>query len=88
MHKSPHPQFQSTAHYIIPEPSHIVLVQMRDHLRLMAHLVSDTITASGTNPLTPEALAWCFSHMAHDLDDIVGTTDWMAPPDVQAGTNS
>jgi hypothetical protein len=77
-----HAQYPSVARYVIPEPAHIVLVKMRDHLRFMSYLVRDTITATGTpsNPLTPEALSWCFSHMAQDLDDIVDTTYWLAPP--------
>ncbi|MCC8362835.1 hypothetical protein LK996_07060 [Lysobacter sp. A6] len=63
--------------FAITEAAHTELVQLRDHLRLMAQL-----TAVGTNAsrhdarLRPDALAWNFSRMAKELDGIVASSSF------------
>ena len=63
--------------YVLPEQAHLALVQMRDHLRLLARLTDTGTEASRHDAvLRPDAMAWCFSRLARDLDDIVGVTYW------------
>jgi hypothetical protein len=63
--------------YVLPEQAHLALVQMRDHLRLLARLTETGTEAScHDNILRPDAMAWCFSRLARDLDDIVGVAYW------------
>ena len=46
-------------------------------LRLLARLTDTGTEAScHDNVLRPDAMAWCFSRLARDLDDIVGVTYW------------
>ena len=58
--------------YILPEPAHLELIQLREHLRLLVQL-----TESGTNAsrhdtlLRPDALAWWFSRLSRDIDGVV-----------------
>jgi hypothetical protein len=62
--------------YVLPESAHLSLIQMRDHLRLLARL-TDTGTAASdvTAKVTPDAMAWCFSRLARDLDAVIGAAD-------------
>jgi len=68
------PQRPSTV-YAIPEAAHTNLVQLRDHLHLMAKL-----TAVGTNAsrhdakLRPDALAWWFSRLHKEIDAVLAVT--------------
>lgn len=70
-------QHRAPAIYAIPETAHAELVQLRDHLRLMAQL-----TAVGTNAssfdarLRPDALAWWFSRLERDIDGIVAASSF------------
>ncbi|UHQ20209.1 hypothetical protein LVB87_03335 [Lysobacter sp. KIS68-7] len=72
--KSDTPQRASTV-YAIPEAAHTNLVQLRDHLHLMAKL-----TAVGTNAsrhdakLRPDALAWWFSRLHKEIDAVLAAT--------------
>lgn len=65
--------------YVLPEHAHVELIQLRDHLRLMAQL-----TACGSNAsrhdarLRPDALAWWFSRLSRDVASIVDATSWSA----------
>ena len=65
------------AAWLLHEPAHLSLIQMRDHLRLLARL-TDTGTAASdvTAKVTPDAMAWCFSRLARDLDDVIDATRW------------
>lgn len=65
------------AAWLLPEPAHLSLIQMRDHLRLLARL-TDTGTAASdvAAKVTPDAMAWCFSRLARDLDDVIDATRW------------
>jgi hypothetical protein len=65
------------AAWLLPEPAHLSLIQMRDHLRLLARL-TDTGTAASdaTAKVTPDAMAWCFSRLARDLDDVIDAAHW------------
>jgi hypothetical protein len=70
---------------VLPESAHLDLIQIRDHLRLLARL-TDTGTAASEhdNLLRPDSLAWWFSRLARDLEEIVDATYWSA--DVAAST--
>ena len=58
---------------IISHSAHQSLVQMRDHLRLLASLTDHgTLASDFANRVQPDAMAWCFSRLARDLDDVIG----------------
>ena len=58
--------------FALPEESHAELVKLCGHLRLMAQL-----TAAGGNAsmpdqrLGPDAMAWCFSRLAKEVESII-----------------
>jgi hypothetical protein len=79
MHKPTQPQLHSGANYVLPEPQHIVLVQMRNHMQLLAQLVGDGTTSFEAPRLNSEDLAWCFTHLATDLNSVVSASYWLAP---------
>ena len=65
--------------YVISEQAHLELIQLRDHLRLMAKLTQPGSNASRHDVLLhPHALAWWFSRMSKDVDDIVDAAFWSA----------
>ena len=65
--------------YVITEQAHLELIQLRDHLRLMAKLTQPGSNASRHDVLLhPHALAWWFSRMSKDVDDIVDAAFWSA----------
>jgi hypothetical protein len=65
--------------FAIPEHAHVELIQMRDHLRLLAFLSASGSTASRHDAtLQPDALAWWFSRLSRDIDEIVEATYWPA----------
>jgi len=58
---------------IIPQAAHLSLIQMRDHLRLLARLTDTGTVASALDArVAPDAMAWCFSRLARDLDAVIG----------------
>lgn len=76
--KSDAPQRKRTV-FAIPEEAHIELVQIRDHLRLMAQLTKVGGNASTVDPrLRPDSMAWCFSRLAMEVSDIVETSYYSA----------
>ena len=65
------------AAWLLPEPAHLSLIQMRDHLRLLARLTDTGAAASdAAAKVTSEAMAWCFSRLARDLDDVIDAAHW------------
>ena len=71
---APHP---APTVYALPEHAHVELIQLRDHLRLMAQLTEVGSNASRHDArLRPDALVWWFSRLSKDIDDIVGATYW------------
>ena len=61
--------------FAMPEDSHAVLVQMCDHLRLMAKLAGASSSASTQDPrLRPDAMVWLLSSFAKELDAIINAT--------------
>lgn len=70
---SEHPDTPRTSTvFAIPEDAHTELVQLRDHMRLMAQLTKVGGNASVVDPrLRPDAMAWCFSRMAMEADAII-----------------
>ena len=60
---------------IISHSAHQALVQMRDHLRLLACFTDHgTLANHLAIRMQPEAMAWCFSRMARDLDEVIGAS--------------
>jgi len=59
--------------FAIPEESHTELVRLRNHLRLMAQLTKAGGSASDPD-LRPDAMAWCFSRMAKEVEEIIDAT--------------
>ena len=63
--------------YALPEHAHLELIQLRDHLRLMAQLTECGSNASRHDArLRPDALAWWFTRLARDVGGIVDATYW------------
>ena len=63
--------------YALPEAAHVELVQLRDHLRLMAQLTAVGSHASSHDArLRPDALAWWFSRLQKDIDAIVAASSF------------
>lgn len=70
---------QSPTVLVLPESAHLDLVQMRDHLRLLAKLTDTGTAASDHDKLfRADALAWWFTRLARDLGEIVDATYWSA----------
>ena len=62
---------------VIPESAQLDLIQMRDHLRLLAQLTeTGTVASQHDNLLRPDSLAWWFTRLARDLEEIVDSTYW------------
>jgi hypothetical protein len=63
--------------FAIPEDAHADLVQLRNHVRLMAELTAPGSNASRHDArLRPDALAWNFSRMAKEIDAIVAVSSF------------
>ncbi|TDK21059.1 hypothetical protein E2F46_15275 [Luteimonas aestuarii] len=63
--------------YVLPEQAHLALLQLRDHLRLLARLTEPAVVSGDEEiPVSPEALAQCFERMARDLDGVLAATTW------------
>ncbi len=61
--------------YALPEAAHLQLVQMCEHLRLMAQLTE--LGSNASNPdarLRPDALGWWFSRLERDIDEIISAS--------------
>ena len=72
--KSDAPQRAPTV-FAIPEDAKIELVQLGNHLRLMAQLTKVGSMASTHDArLRPDAMAWNFSRMAKEVEGIVSAT--------------
>ena len=72
---APHP---APTVYALPEHAHVELIQLRDHLRLMAQLTEVGSNASRHDArLRPDALAWWFSRLSRDIDAVVNATYWV-----------
>ncbi|MUV15503.1 XAC0095 family protein [Noviluteimonas gilva] len=79
MRKSPGAQHAAPIVYTLPEYAHVELIQLRDHLRLMAQLTECGGNASRLDArLRPDALAWWFSRLSRDVGWIVAATTNMA----------
>jgi hypothetical protein len=61
--------------YALPEKAHFRLIQMRNHLRLLASL-TETGTTSRHAQVNPEAFAWWFSRLARDIDGVIDAAYW------------
>ena len=61
--------------YAMPESAHIELVHLRNHLYLMAQLTAAGAAEHDTR-LRPEALAWCFSRLRKDIDEIIAASSF------------
>ena len=57
----------------LPEAGHLALLKIRDYLQLQARLAE---ASPDDTVLRPDALAWCFTHLARDLTDVLGKTYW------------
>jgi hypothetical protein len=61
--------------YVLPEQAHLDLIQMREHLRLLARL-----TEVGNLPpdaqVRPDAFVWSFSRLARDMDRVIDAAYW------------
>ena len=68
---------QHAANFILPEPAHFSLVQLRDYARLMARI---TEQGSHTSILHPDVRADAFSlsyaHIAQDLDAVLDAASY------------
>ncbi|MUV13488.1 XAC0095 family protein [Noviluteimonas gilva] len=63
--------------YALPESAHIELVQMRNHLQLMAQLTELGSGAIGPDArLRPEALGWWFSRLQRDIDAVISASSF------------
>jgi len=61
--------------FAIPEEAHFSLLQIGNHARLMAELTAPGTQASKHDArLRPDALAWNFSRMAKEIDDILSVS--------------
>ena len=68
---------QSPTVLVLPESAHLDLVQMRDHLRLLAKLTDTGTAASDHDKLfRADSLAWWFTRLALDLGEILDATYW------------
>lgn len=57
---------------VVAESAQLTLIQMRDHMRLLARLTeTGTVASAYDNLLRPDSLAWWFSRLARDLEEIV-----------------
>ncbi|BCT92493.1 hypothetical protein LYSHEL_15170 [Lysobacter helvus] len=73
------PSARAPTVYALPETAHVELIQIRDHLRLLAFLADTGSNASRHDAeLRPHALAWWFTRLARDIDGIVEATYWSA----------
>ena len=62
--------------FFLPAAAHLSLIQMRDHLRLLARLTdTGTVASDLAARVAPDAMAWCFAHLARDLDAVIGAAD-------------
>ena len=78
MHDATRPQ-RPPAVYVLPEKSHLELVELRDHMRLMGRLAEPGTSASAdANAVRPHALAWVFKRIGRDVERILKSTYWSA----------
>jgi hypothetical protein len=74
---------RAPAVYVLPEKAHLELVEMREHLRLMARLAEPGTAASDHhNVLRAHAMAWWFKRVGRDIGRVLDATYWSA--EVQA----
>jgi hypothetical protein len=72
------PQREPTL-FCIPEEAHFEFVKLREHLRLMAHLVEPGTAASDHQAmLRPHALSWFVARLWREVDEILQATYWSA----------
>lgn len=58
---------------VVAESAQLTLIQMRDHLRLLSRLTeTGTVASAYDNMLRPDSLAWWFSRLARDLEEVLG----------------
>ena len=63
--------------YALPEYAYAELIQLREHLRLMAQLTNPGAAPSALDAeLRPEAFAWWFSRLSRDISGVVDATYW------------
>ncbi|MCC8363844.1 hypothetical protein LK996_12245 [Lysobacter sp. A6] len=75
MSEAPSAQTHAPTVYALPEHAHVELIQLRDHLRLMAQLTECGSNASRHDArLRPDALAWWFSRLSRDISAVVDAT--------------
>jgi hypothetical protein len=64
--------------FVLPEQARVDLIQMRNHLRLLALLTEVGSQASRHDALMrPDTLGWWFSRLSKDIDEIVDATYWL-----------
>jgi hypothetical protein len=61
--------------YVLPEQAHFRLVQMRDHLRLLAQL-TETGNVALDAQVRLDTFAWSFSRLARDVDGVIDAAYW------------
>jgi hypothetical protein len=58
---------------VVAESAQLTLIQMRDQLRLLSRLTeTGTVASAYDNLLRPDSLAWWFSRLARDLEEVLG----------------
>jgi hypothetical protein len=62
--------------YINLLAAHMMIVRMRDHLRMVSSVVNGMVDAEAGITIRPEGLAWCVSHLVDDLDEVEETMRW------------
>ena len=77
MKKDANKQDAAPVVFVIPEQAHFELVQIREHLRLMARL-SEPGTAASLHDvmLKPHALSWWFSRLGRDIGKVIKAAYW------------
>ena len=61
--------------YALPEKAHLELVEIHEHLRLLARLTEPGTAASDhDNLLRPTAMAWWFKRLRRDVRRILNST--------------
>ena len=63
---------------VVSESAQLNLIQMRDHLRLLSKLTDTGTSASDVdNVFRADSLAWWFSRLARDLEEVIDGLDYV-----------
>jgi hypothetical protein len=83
MHDATGPQ-RPPAVYVLPEKSHLALVELRDHMRLMGRLAEPGVAAFEP-AVRPHAFAWVFKRIGRDVERVLKSTYWSAEVQERGG---